>query len=161
MSAKLCVVEQWASPMFGRATITLGIGPHSSYLSFYFTCYMLGKHRLYTLVMHCKWLEIFTVQLHWPPDSLHNCLPSPRQWPSVAKGRRLLVTRMTTTWKPILFSICAGSCELALGSLATHQLVSAHYIIMTRRQPFSRCGYQWDGCRSYISTPAVVMISVS
>ena len=30
-SAKLCGVEQRASPMFDRATITLGIGPHSSY----------------------------------------------------------------------------------------------------------------------------------
>ena len=27
-SAKLCGVEQRAPPMFGRATITLGIGPH-------------------------------------------------------------------------------------------------------------------------------------
>ena len=30
VSAKLCGVEQRAPPMFGRATITLGIGPHSS-----------------------------------------------------------------------------------------------------------------------------------
>ena len=29
-SAKLCGVEQRAPPIFGRATITLGIGPHSS-----------------------------------------------------------------------------------------------------------------------------------
>ena len=29
-SAKLCGVEQRAPPMFGRATMTLGIGPHSS-----------------------------------------------------------------------------------------------------------------------------------
>ena len=29
-SAKLCGVEQRAPPMFGKATITLGIGPHSS-----------------------------------------------------------------------------------------------------------------------------------
>jgi len=28
--SKLCGVEQRAPPMFGRATITLGIGPHSS-----------------------------------------------------------------------------------------------------------------------------------
>jgi len=28
LSAKLCGVEQRAPPMFGRATITLGIGPH-------------------------------------------------------------------------------------------------------------------------------------
>jgi len=27
-SAKLCGVEQRAQPIFGRATITLGIGPH-------------------------------------------------------------------------------------------------------------------------------------
>ena len=35
-SAKLCGVEQRAPPMFGRATITLGIGPHSSF-SYYAT----------------------------------------------------------------------------------------------------------------------------
>ena len=29
-SGKLCGVEQRAPPIFGRATITLGIGPHSS-----------------------------------------------------------------------------------------------------------------------------------
>jgi len=27
-STKLCGIEQRAPPMFGRATITLGIGPH-------------------------------------------------------------------------------------------------------------------------------------
>jgi len=31
-SAKLCGVEQRAPPIFGRAAITLGIGPHSSYI---------------------------------------------------------------------------------------------------------------------------------
>ena len=30
-SAKLCGVEQRAPPVFGRAAITLGIGPHSSF----------------------------------------------------------------------------------------------------------------------------------
>jgi len=30
-SAKLCGVEQRAPPIFGRAAITLGIGPHSSF----------------------------------------------------------------------------------------------------------------------------------
>ena len=29
-AAKLCGVEQRAPPVFGRAAITLGIGPHSS-----------------------------------------------------------------------------------------------------------------------------------
>jgi len=33
VSYKLCGVEQTAAPMFGRATITLGIDPHSSYIS--------------------------------------------------------------------------------------------------------------------------------
>jgi len=33
-SAKLCGVEQRAPPVFGRATITLGIGPHSSFSMF-------------------------------------------------------------------------------------------------------------------------------
>jgi len=49
-SAKLCVVEHRAPPIFGRAAITLGIGPHSSLLIFpnivdcyslIFTVYML------------------------------------------------------------------------------------------------------------------------
>ena len=31
-SAKLCGIEQRTPPIFGRATITLGIGPHSSLL---------------------------------------------------------------------------------------------------------------------------------
>ena len=33
-SAKLCVVEQRAPPIFGRAAITLGIGRHSSSVFF-------------------------------------------------------------------------------------------------------------------------------
>ena len=32
-SAKLCGVEQRSPPIFGRAAITLGIGPHSSLVS--------------------------------------------------------------------------------------------------------------------------------
>ena len=35
-SAELCAVEQRAPPIFGRAAITLGIGPHSSSLFFIF-----------------------------------------------------------------------------------------------------------------------------
>ena len=34
IAAKLCGVEQRAPPIFGRATITLGIGPHFCYLIF-------------------------------------------------------------------------------------------------------------------------------
>jgi len=36
-SAKLCGVEQRAPPVFGRAAITLGIGPHSSVIMFILT----------------------------------------------------------------------------------------------------------------------------
>jgi len=32
-----CGVEQRAPPIFGRATITLGIGPHSSYILHFYT----------------------------------------------------------------------------------------------------------------------------
>ena len=35
--SKLCGVEQRASPIFGRATITLGIGQHSSVFAFWAT----------------------------------------------------------------------------------------------------------------------------
>ena len=37
-SAKLCSVEQRAPPIFGRAAITLGIGPHSSSFFYLFPC---------------------------------------------------------------------------------------------------------------------------
>ena len=40
VSAKLCGVEQRSPPVFGRATITLGIGPHSS-------SWWKGQHSLY------------------------------------------------------------------------------------------------------------------
>jgi len=37
-SAKLCGVEQRVPPVFGRAAITLGIGPHSSYRYMLYYC---------------------------------------------------------------------------------------------------------------------------
>ena len=43
-SAKLCGVEQRAPPMFGRATIRLGIGPHSSCISFQTWFHVKIKH---------------------------------------------------------------------------------------------------------------------
>jgi len=36
-SAKLCGVEQRAPPIFGRVAITLGIGPHSSFILFHYS----------------------------------------------------------------------------------------------------------------------------
>jgi len=41
VSAKLCGDEERAPPIFGRAAITLGIGPHSSY--FYITGTRLSR----------------------------------------------------------------------------------------------------------------------
>jgi len=35
LHGRLCGVEQRVPPIFGRAAITLGIGPHSSYTSFF------------------------------------------------------------------------------------------------------------------------------
>jgi len=43
-SAKLCSVEQRAPPIFGRAAITWGIGPHSSLILFYTRAYHPAFH---------------------------------------------------------------------------------------------------------------------
>jgi len=61
-SAKLCGVEQRAPPIFGRATITLGIGPHSSFL-LHFAWFVDDAKCI--LVMHvcvsvCLWLAAFS-----------------------------------------------------------------------------------------------------
>jgi len=40
-SAKLCGVEQRAPPIFGRAAITVGIGPHSSFVLFLSSSFFL------------------------------------------------------------------------------------------------------------------------
>jgi len=40
--SKLCGVEQRAPPIFGRAAITFGIGPHSSSFFFFFFFYFLA-----------------------------------------------------------------------------------------------------------------------
>jgi len=37
-SSKLCGVEQRAPPTFGKAAITLGIGPHSSVSVYFLWC---------------------------------------------------------------------------------------------------------------------------
>ena len=50
-SAKLCGVEQRAPPMFGRATITLGIGPHSS-VTLCWSC-VNDCHKLYRPSTFC------------------------------------------------------------------------------------------------------------
>jgi len=44
-SAKLCGVGQRAPAIFGRAAITFGIGPHSSY--YYFYMYAMNQHAKY------------------------------------------------------------------------------------------------------------------
>ena len=49
--SKLCGVEQKPPPMFGRATITLGIGPHSS-LFMVSPCETGVSLNLFTLTSH-------------------------------------------------------------------------------------------------------------
>jgi len=45
-SAKVCGVEQRAPPIFGRAAITLGIGPHSTlFIVFFLTLFVYGSMR--------------------------------------------------------------------------------------------------------------------
>jgi len=50
MSAKLCGIQQWAPPIFGRAAITLGISPHSSF--HYFTLHQQSQD--HTQSLHSK-----------------------------------------------------------------------------------------------------------
>jgi len=45
-SAKLCSIEQRAPPIFGRATITLGIDPHSSFFWLISACLLLWTCRV-------------------------------------------------------------------------------------------------------------------
>ena len=54
-SAKLCGVEQRAPPIFGRATITLGIGPHFS--SFFFPHLMSAAG---------DWMSAILPHMVWP-----------------------------------------------------------------------------------------------
>ena len=56
-SAKVCGVEQRAPPMFGRATITLGIGPHSSYV-----CFVYGK-AIYDVVICVAYIAPFNTYM--------------------------------------------------------------------------------------------------
>ena len=51
-SAKLCGVQQRASPIFGRATATLGIGSYSSFFSFLFSNFQLAFRCHYSFY-HC------------------------------------------------------------------------------------------------------------
>jgi len=57
--AKLCGVEQRAPPIFGRAAITLGIGPHSS--SFFLSTFF---PRLISAV--ADWMSPILPHMVWP-----------------------------------------------------------------------------------------------
>jgi len=52
-----CGIEQRAPPVFGRATITLGIGPHSSffYLLFFPCLISAVADWMYTILPHMVW----------------------------------------------------------------------------------------------------------
>jgi len=60
-SAKLCGVEQRAPPIFGRATITLGIGPHSSFVLF-LSFFFLFVPRLISAV--ADWISTILLHAH-------------------------------------------------------------------------------------------------
>ena len=55
-SAKLCGLEQRVPPIFGRATITLGIGPHSSFFFFFFPRLIsAAADWMFTILPHMVW----------------------------------------------------------------------------------------------------------
>jgi len=94
--------------------------------------------------------------------------PHPGSDRAFAKGRRLLVTRMTQLLENRRY--WSGSCKLAPGSSATVLIDLADSRIcwcpaqlsnhdVTTAVLTMRC--QQDGCRDYMRTPAVVMISIS
>jgi len=70
-SAKLCGFEQSVPPIFDRAAITLGIGPHSSLirLPFYLFCFLFVS-LLFLLLDRVKfsfdYTPIFTSLSHFP-----------------------------------------------------------------------------------------------
>ena len=55
ISHTICGVEQRAPPVFGRAAITLGIGPHSSSSSFF---------RLFSVL--ADWMSTILPHMVWP-----------------------------------------------------------------------------------------------
>jgi len=63
-SAKLCGVEQRAPPIFGRAAIALGIGPHSS-------CRFVYCLGLAFCVFFCFSFDSFALGLVFSLDLLH------------------------------------------------------------------------------------------
>ena len=72
-SAKVCGVEQRAPPIFGRAAITLGIGPHSGLCLFFMTMsvvvFILSSIKLSWVIV--RWLGTLVVlhvvyMLIWP-----------------------------------------------------------------------------------------------
>ena len=60
-SAKLCGAEQRAPPVFGRATMRLGIGPHSS-------CIILCDCNVLCCLYCSKDIELLTDEIALPPD---------------------------------------------------------------------------------------------
>ena len=67
-SAKLCGVEERAPPIFGRAAITLGIGPHSSFI--WLSCYRYCANNVSLIFTSCKNIMFLSwfVCLSWRPD---------------------------------------------------------------------------------------------
>jgi len=102
-SAKLCSVEQMATPIFGRAAITLGIGPHSS--SFYNSGRQI-IHILFSSLIH-GWLssvQNFTTQermtqlchLQWRKQNHPRCCQSDSDVLTVSSECRYERQRITS-----------------------------------------------------------------
>jgi len=56
--SQICGVQQRASPIFGRAAITLGIGPHSRCFSFVHLLFLFGSAPKIKLALISFWAHI-------------------------------------------------------------------------------------------------------
>jgi len=63
-SAKLCGVEQRAPPIFGRAAITLGIGPNSKFCYISLIVLLSGTVRVIRVTVQHGLVLLFCVSFH-------------------------------------------------------------------------------------------------
>jgi len=93
--SQLCGVEQRASPIFGRVTITLGIGPHSSFILILFSLLLWFLVSSWCLASHIRvathpWLSLNLQLKFWG-------LESAWKWPRCLKVLKKSLNSLTAT----------------------------------------------------------------
>jgi len=115
VKAKLCGVEQMALPMFGRATITLGIGPH-----FLVEIFIVGS----------DWELTVVVQASGFPDALEDA--HLLSWPDgVAKVLAVLASALQSSTNP-------ASRTHLLNTVRTSPLMTQHLSAFFTLMPAER-----------------------